>query len=176
MRNIKDYADHLRESEAVPEEWPSLANLWVVYLYEGGEWHFIAAYDDVHEATERLMEEADDFHGDAIEDRMQRIMDDNPDEFGEGLLPSEIQIRDADKYQDLWLEALDYVQNNEEGEGREYGYGRLKHIEHSIRAVEGDSDNMRAFMKEMEESEDIPEWARTVIRKSLRSQRIFGRS
>jgi Mg2+ and Co2+ transporter CorA len=175
MKNIKRYTDHLRESADTPSSIKErLDNLWVVYFQEKDEWHFVAAYDDIADASARYVEELKDLHGDAIEDVMQQQMDQDPDEWGEGWTPSELYHRDPHAYQELWLWCLEFVHNHQEGEGRDYYYARLKHVESDMESA-GREDNLKRFMKDLAESDETPDWAKDAIRKLHRSRGAFGR-
>lgn len=174
MKNIKNYQAHLRESEAAPQTRRSIDDLWIVYFQEEDDWHFIAAYEDPSSATERFTEEADDWHGDAIEERIQQMMDDDPDVWGEGSTPAELCNRDPNAYHELWFDALDFVQAHEEGEGREYSYARLKHIESDMESA-GRADDLKRFMKDLTSSDETPGWAKSAIERRERSRGAFGR-
>jgi len=175
MKNIKNYTDHLRESMETPSSIKErLDDIWVVYFQEEDEWHFVAAYDDIADASARYVEELKDLHGDAIENVMQQQMDQDPDEWGEGWTPSELYHRDPHAYQKLWLWCLEFVQNHQEEEGRYYSYRRLKNIESSM-ASEREGGNLDGFMKEMGESDETPDWAKDAIKRRQRSRGAFGR-
>jgi hypothetical protein len=174
MKNIKQYTDHLRESENAPQDKRSLDDLWVVYFQEGDEWHFVAAYDDPDDASARYVEEAEDWHGDAIEDAMQQQMDQDPEKWGEGWTPRALYRRDPNAYKELWLWCLEFVQNHEEGEGRYYSYALLKHVESAMEST-GRGDNLKRFMKDLTESDETPEWAKDAVKRTQRSRGAFGR-
>ena len=175
MRNIKRYTDHLRESEDAPSSIKErLDNLWVVYYKEEDKYHFIAAYEDQEGASSRFMEEAHDWHGDSIDAAIQMQLDQEHDEYGEGYTPSELYNSDPSAYYDLWAWAVEYVQNHEEGEGREYACRHLKHVESDMEST-GRGDDLNRFISDMLASEEVPDWAKDAMRKRQSSRGAFGR-
>lgn len=178
MKNIKGYTEHLTESGSSPDSAIDelKERLWVVYFTEGGKHYFTAAYEDATEAGKRYTREAWEWNKEDIEDEMGFEMEMLP-EYDKYSGPSDLKKRDPKKYEDLYINVLDRVNDQQRKGGRWHMYDLLGHVVHDI-----DDEDLHDFISDMASSKEVPAWAKELLpfwmerlKKRSRARGAFGR-